>query len=103
MMDKVCLEAEAAMSHHVMYNELCGLTSTPTSTTTTTAIAAVDASFSQNCAAIICLTTTGRWATNTIRIMTYIIQSLLIANCRFLQQKKFYFVLVDYSSIILFL
>ena len=67
MMNKVCLEAEAAMFHRVMYNELCGLTSTPTSTTTTTAIAAVDASFSQNCAAIICLTTTGRWETNTIQ------------------------------------
>lgn len=60
MMNKICLEAEAAMFHRVMYNELRDLTRTPTPTTTTTAIAAVDASFSQNCAAIICLTTTGR-------------------------------------------
>ena len=67
MMSKICLEAEAAMFHRVIYNELRDLTPTPTPTTTTTAIAAVDASFSQNCAAIICLTTTGRWA--TIRIL----------------------------------
>ena len=65
MMDKVCLEAKAAMFHRVLYNELCGITSTPMPTTATSAIAAVDASFSQNCAAIICLTTTGRWATNS--------------------------------------
>ena len=63
MMSKICLEAEAAMFHRVVYHELRDLTPTPTSTTTTTSIAAVDASFSQNCAAIICLTTTGRWAT----------------------------------------
>ncbi|XP_065886442.1 pyruvate kinase PKM-like isoform X2 [Dysidea avara] len=62
MMSSVCLEAEAAMFHRVMYHELRDLTPTPTPTTTTTAIAAVDASFSQNCAAIICLTTTGRSA-----------------------------------------
>ena len=62
MMSKICLEAEAAMFHRVVYNELRDLTPTPTPTTTTTSIAAVDASFSQNCAAIICLTTTGRWA-----------------------------------------
>ena len=66
MMSKICLEAEAAMFHRVMYNELRDLTPTPTPTTTTTAIAAVDASFSQNAAAIICLTTTGRWASNRI-------------------------------------
>ena len=66
MMSKVCLEAEAAMHNRVLYNELCDITSTPTPSTTTTAIAAVDASFSQNCTAIICLTTTGRWAFNTI-------------------------------------
>ena len=54
------------MFHRVMYNELRDLTVTPTPTTTTTAIAAVDASFSQNCAAIICLTTTGRCATISV-------------------------------------
>ena len=58
MMSKICVEAEAAMLHQNMYNELCQLTPTPTPKTTTTAIAAVDASFSQNCAAIIC---TGRY------------------------------------------
>jgi len=60
MMSSVCFEAEAAMFHRVMYHELRDLTPTPTPTTTTTAIAAVDASFSQNCVAIICLTTTGK-------------------------------------------
>ena len=70
IMNKICLEAEAAMFHRVMYNELRDLTPTPTPTTTTTSIAAVDASFSQNCAAIICLTTTGRWATNRILLLS---------------------------------
>ena len=60
MMHKVCCEAEAVMFHQVVLDELRFLTPKPTDVMTTTAIAAVDASFSQNAAAIICLTITGR-------------------------------------------
>ena len=62
IMRKICLEAEAAMFHRVMFDELRKLTPTPTSTVQTTAIASVDASFQQNAAAILTLTTTGRLA-----------------------------------------
>lgn len=48
------------MFHRVVFDELRLLTPKPTETLTTTAIAAVDAAFSQSAAAIICLTTTGR-------------------------------------------
>lgn len=60
MMHRICVEAEAAMFHRVVFDELRLLTPKPTETTQTTAIAAVDAAFSQNTAAIICLTTTGK-------------------------------------------
>ncbi len=62
IMSKICLEAEAAMFHRVVFDELRLLTPKPTTTVQTTAIAAVDASFQQSAAAIITLTTTGRWA-----------------------------------------
>ena len=61
IMSKVCREAEAAMFHRVVFDELRHLTQKPTPTVTTAAIAAVDASFQQNAAAIITLTTTGRY------------------------------------------
>ena len=61
MMHKICCEAEAAMFHRVVFDELRLLTPKPTETLTTTSIAAVDAAFAQNAAAIICLTTTGRY------------------------------------------
>ena len=61
IMSKVCREAEAAMFHRVVFDELRHLTQKPTPTVTTTAIAAVDASFQQNAAAIITLATTGRY------------------------------------------
>ena len=61
IMRRVCLEAEAAMFHRVVFDELRHLTPKPTLTVTTAAIAAVDASFQQNAAAIITLTTTGRF------------------------------------------
>lgn len=60
MMHKICCEAEAAMFHRVVFDELRLLTPKPTETLKTTSIAAVDAAFSQSAAAIICLTTTGR-------------------------------------------
>ncbi|KAL5469410.1 hypothetical protein EMCRGX_G030662 [Ephydatia muelleri] len=62
LMHKVCLEAEAAMFHRVVFEEIRRLTPKPTNTATTAAIAAVDASFQQNAAAIVTLTTTGRTA-----------------------------------------
>ena len=61
MMHKICCESEAAMFHRVVFDELRLLTPKPTETLLTTAIAAVDAAFSQNAAAIMCLTTTGRY------------------------------------------
>ena len=60
MMHKICCEAEAAMFHRVVFDELRLLTPKPTETGITTAIASVDAAFSQNSAAIVCLTTTGK-------------------------------------------
>ena len=60
-MSKIALEAEAAMFHRDRFNELRRLTPKPTTTVQTTAIAAVDASFAQMAAAIITLTTTGRY------------------------------------------
>ena len=62
IMRKICLEAEAAKFHRMGFDELRHLTPKPTMTVQTTAIAAVDASFQQNAAAIITLTTTGRLA-----------------------------------------
>ena len=61
-MSKVCLEAEAAMFHRVMFDDLRHLTPRPTPTVQTAAIAAVNASFQQDAAAIMTLTITGRYA-----------------------------------------
>ena len=61
-MSKIALEAEAALFHRNRFDELRHLTPKPTTTVQTTAIAAVDAAFAQNAAAIITLTTTGRYA-----------------------------------------
>ena len=61
IMSKIALEAEAALFHRDRFDELRRLTPKPTTTVQTTAIAAVDASFSQHAAAIITLTRTGRY------------------------------------------
>ena len=58
MMHKICYESEAVMFHRVVFDELRLLTPKPTVTLLTMTIAAVDAAFSQNAAAIMCLTTT---------------------------------------------
>ena len=65
-MSKIALEAEAALFHRSRFDELRRLTPKPTTTVQTTSIAAVDASFAQNAAAIITLTTTGRYFYNTV-------------------------------------
>lgn len=62
VMHKICCEAEAAMYHRQFFNEIRQLVETPASIPETVAIAAVDASFKQNCAAIICMTHTGETA-----------------------------------------
>lgn len=62
MMASVCREAEVAMFHSLVFNEIRDNTPTPTETGETIAIAAVNAAYSQNAGAIICLTTTGRTA-----------------------------------------
>ena len=64
IMSKIALEAEVAMFHHYRFDEIRHLTPKPTTTVQTTAIAAVEASFSQNAAAIITLTMTGRLYTS---------------------------------------
>ena len=71
MMRKICCESEAAIFHRVVFDELRLLTPKPTETVVTTAIAAVDAAFSQNAAAILCLTTTGRYSTEFIWILLH--------------------------------
>ena len=60
IMSKIAPEAEAALFHRNRFDELRRLTPKPTTTVQTTAIAAVDASFAQNVAAIITLTMNGR-------------------------------------------
>ena len=61
IMASVCREAEVAMFHRMVFNEIRDNTPTPTETGETIAIAAVNAAYSQNAGAIICLTTTGRY------------------------------------------
>ena len=67
-MGKIALEAEAALFHRSKFNELRMLTPKPTTTVQTTAIAAVDAAFQQHAAAIITLTTTGKYVLKSIRV-----------------------------------
>ena len=59
IMSKICLEAESAMFHNNVFDELRSLTPKPSPTVQTIAIASVDAAFQQNASAIITLTTTG--------------------------------------------
>jgi len=75
-MSKVCLEAEAAMFHRVMFDDLRHLTPRPTVTVQTAAIAAVNASFQQDAAAIMTLTTTGRYARQEVYIC-----DIFLVNC----------------------
>lgn len=75
-MGKVCVEAEAAMFHRVMFDDLRHLTPRPTVTVQTAAIAAVNASFQQDAAAIMTLTTTGRYARQEVYICDFIFGEL---------------------------
>ena len=59
IMSQICLEAEAAMFHNNVFDELRSLVPKPTPTVQTVAVASVDASFQQSASAIITLTTTG--------------------------------------------
>jgi pyruvate kinase len=61
-MDKICLEAEAAMHTRQEFVELSNRTNSPTDSTTAVAIAAVNASLKCMATAIICITTTGHTA-----------------------------------------
>ena len=70
-MHKIALEAEAAIFHPYHFDELRRLTPKPTTTLHTIAIAAVEASFLQNAAAIITLTTSGRLYSETCLMWPY--------------------------------
>ena len=60
MMNKVCLEAEATLFCRTKFEERCKLTPEHITTVETAAIAAVNASYQQNAAAIITVTASGR-------------------------------------------
>ena len=60
MMSKICLEAEES----VVYDELHDLTPIPLKASIAKIASAVDQSFSQNCVAIVCLTTIGKCVTS---------------------------------------
>ena len=60
MMHRICREAEAAIFHKQLFDELRHSMKGPADTHETTAIAAVAASFTANAAAIICLTHSGK-------------------------------------------
>ncbi|CAL8290508.1 unnamed protein product [Merluccius merluccius] len=62
MMHSVCVEAEAAIFHHQLFEELRRLTPLSSDPTEVTAIGAVESSFKCCAGAIIVLTTTGRAA-----------------------------------------
>ena len=60
MMHKICREAEAAIFHRQLFDDLRHAISRVADTHETTAIAAVAASFTAAAACIICLTHTGK-------------------------------------------
>ncbi|XP_068711635.1 pyruvate kinase PKM-like [Montipora capricornis] len=62
MMHKICREAEAAIFHRQLFDDLRHAIDRVADTHETTAIAAVAASFTANAACIICLTHTGKTA-----------------------------------------
>ena len=60
MMHKICREAEAAIFHRQLFDDLRHSMNRVADTHETTAIAAVAASFTANAACIVCLTHTGK-------------------------------------------
>jgi pyruvate kinase len=61
-MHKICLEAEAALYTDSLFADLSAKTQEPADQTATTALAAVNASLSAECSAIIVITSTGNTA-----------------------------------------
>lgn len=79
IMSKICVEAEAAMFHSNVFDELRSLAPKPTPTVQTIAIASVDAAYQQNASAIITLTTTGTYVGGSA-----VLHLLFISSSRFL-------------------
>ena len=77
MMASVCREAEVAMFHQLVFTEIRDNTPTPTETGETIAIAAVNAAYSQNAGAIICLTTTGRCVCVCVLVYVWRVQGCM--------------------------
>jgi len=77
-MHKIAREAESAVYHKQLVEELRLLTPRPTDVTHTTALAAVEASVNCLASAIVVVTTTGRW----VACMAYFANCILMTSCR---------------------